>query len=117
MGKTEVVSELQSLHALVVADAGPLIHLDELNALDVLSDYAQVQVPDAVWQEVEHHRPTALCHPAVRWVRVGAVMHSQGNVYTRTSIGTFARYSKPEHAAYPLQFTQRRYSTTTRYME
>lgn len=56
--------------ALVVADAGPLIHLDELCALDVLSDYAQVRVPDAVWREVEHHRPQALREASVRWVRL-----------------------------------------------
>lgn len=47
-------------NALVVADAGPLIHLDELSALDVLSDYSAVLVPDAVWSEVAHHRPQAL---------------------------------------------------------
>jgi len=35
--------------SLVVADAGVLIHLDELGALDVLSDYATVFVPDAVF--------------------------------------------------------------------
>lgn len=45
---------------VVVADAGPLIHLDELSALDVLSDYTAIYVPDAVWREVAHHRPQAL---------------------------------------------------------
>ena len=45
---------------LVVADAGVLIHLDELNALDVLSNYDAIFVPDAVWVEVLHHRPTAI---------------------------------------------------------
>ena len=39
---------------LVVCDAGPLIHLDELEALDLLADFAEVLVPDAVWREVEH---------------------------------------------------------------
>lgn len=46
--------------SVVVADAGPLIHLDELDALDVLSDYAAVFVPNAVWLEVPCHRPEAL---------------------------------------------------------
>ena len=32
----------------VVADAGPLIHLDELSALDVLADYREIWVPDEV---------------------------------------------------------------------
>lgn len=59
----------------VVADAGPLIHLDELSALDVIGDYAEVWVPEAVWREVERHRPQALQHQGVRLVkrRVGRV--------------------------------------------
>ena len=52
MGKTEA--------GVVVADAGPLIHLDELSALDVLSDYTAIYVPDTVWSEVARHRPQAL---------------------------------------------------------
>jgi len=51
---------------VVVTDAGPLIHLDELDALDLLNDFAEVLVPDAVWREVEHHRPQALQHIGVR---------------------------------------------------
>lgn len=42
---------------IVVCDAGPLIHLDELDALDLLDDFPSVLVPDAVWIEVERHRP------------------------------------------------------------
>jgi len=45
---------------LVIADAGPLIHLDELGCLDLLMDFPRVLVPDAVWCEVGQHRPTAL---------------------------------------------------------
>jgi predicted nucleic acid-binding protein len=41
---------------IVVCDAGPLIHLDELDALDLLDDFQSVLVPDAVWIEVERHR-------------------------------------------------------------
>lgn len=55
--------------ALVVADAGPLIHLDELAALDVLRDYAVVLVPNAVWLEVQHHRPQALQQTNVKLIR------------------------------------------------
>lgn len=36
---------------LVVCDAGPLIHLDEVGALDLLEDFAEVLVPEAVWAE------------------------------------------------------------------
>jgi predicted nucleic acid-binding protein len=45
---------------VVVCDAGPLIHLDQLGCLDLLSDFALVQIPDAVWREVDRHRPEAL---------------------------------------------------------
>jgi hypothetical protein len=33
----------------VVCDAGPLIHLDELDSLDLLCDFASVLVPRSVW--------------------------------------------------------------------
>ncbi|MEI6605314.1 MAG: DNA-binding protein [Verrucomicrobiota bacterium] len=55
---------------LVVCDAGPLIHLDEVGCLDLLADFSAVLVPDAVWNEVQVHRPTALTHPHVAWMRV-----------------------------------------------
>jgi predicted nucleic acid-binding protein len=55
---------------LVVCDAGPLIHLDEVGCLDLLADFSEVLVPDVVWQEVWRHRPTALIHPAVSLRRV-----------------------------------------------
>jgi predicted nucleic acid-binding protein len=54
---------------MVVADAGPLIHLDELGCLGLLADFSVVRVPDAVWREVEHHRPTALRNAEVHWLR------------------------------------------------
>lgn len=44
----------------VVCDAGPLIHLDEIGLLDLLSDFQAVYVPVQVWTEVERHRPSAL---------------------------------------------------------
>jgi len=54
----------------VVCDAGPLIHLDELACLDLLSDFQTILVPEQVWQEVEHHCPDALEHPDVVMQRV-----------------------------------------------
>ncbi len=63
MGETEQVSA-------VVCDAGPLIHLDELAALDLLADFAEVLAPDAVWTEVALHRPEALQREGVRLRRV-----------------------------------------------
>ena len=59
---------------LVVCDAGPLIHLDELDALGLLADFAEVLVPDAVWREVKRHRPRALTHPGVTLQRITPMM-------------------------------------------
>ncbi len=55
---------------LVVCDAGPLIHLDEVDSLDLLTDFAEVLVPDAVWREVAQHRPGALNQSGVTLRRV-----------------------------------------------
>ena len=48
---------------IVIADAGPLIHLDELDCIDLLYDFKHVLVPDAVWREVLYHRPQSLHRP------------------------------------------------------
>ena len=53
---------------VIVADAGPLIHLDELNCLDVLGDYPEILVPSTVWQEVGRHRPQVLANKHVHLV-------------------------------------------------
>lgn len=53
----------------LVCDAGPLIHLDELGSLDLLSDFSSVLVPDPVWLEVEKHRPEALAQAAFPLIR------------------------------------------------
>jgi len=45
---------------LVVCDAGPIIHLDELNCLTLLENFSEILIPEAVWKEVEHHRPQAI---------------------------------------------------------
>ncbi|AUX25683.1 DNA-binding protein [Sorangium cellulosum] len=44
------------LEAVAVADAGPLIHLDELGALDLLALFERVLIPDIVQHEVVRHR-------------------------------------------------------------
>ena len=55
---------------LVVCDAGPLIHLDQLDCLDLLADFSRVVVPDVVWREVEVHRPAAVKQKATRLERL-----------------------------------------------
>jgi len=43
----------------VILDAGPIIHLDELGCLDLLLDFKELLVPEAVWSENEfiNHQP------------------------------------------------------------
>lgn len=42
--------------APVVCDAGPIIHLDELGCLDLLTDFSPLLVPEVVWNEVTRYR-------------------------------------------------------------
>ena len=44
----------------VICDAGPFIHLDELNCLDLLADFEEIVVPLVVEKEISEHRPSAL---------------------------------------------------------
>ena len=37
---------------IVVSDAGPIIYLDELDTLALLSDFQTIILPDAVWEEI-----------------------------------------------------------------
>ncbi len=39
----------------VVSDAGPLLHLAEIDGLSLVSLFEKLHIPDAVWQEVERH--------------------------------------------------------------
>lgn len=53
-----------------ICDAGPLIHLDELSTLDLLSDFGFIIVPQEVWIEVERNRPNTLISTQVSLTRV-----------------------------------------------
>lgn len=55
---------------VVVCDAGPLIHLDELGCVDLLDGFQEVLVPAAVRVEVLRHRPLALAVAGVPFVSV-----------------------------------------------
>jgi len=54
---------------LVICDAGPLIHLDELGCLGLRVDFNRIIIPDAVRTEVERHRPAVFSHPEVTLLR------------------------------------------------
>ena len=60
--------------AVALCDAGPIIHLDELGALDLLEGFARILIPAAVLGEIARHRP-----------RVGIMSITQGEAVPDTS--------------------------------
>lgn len=54
----------------VVCDAGPLIHLDELDCLNLLGDFGAIIVPAAVRAEVERVRPSVFQNSAVSFKKI-----------------------------------------------
>lgn len=54
---------------LTVLDAGPIIHLDELNCLDLLEGLGRKKMPAAVLDEVRKHRPE-LREGAIREIEI-----------------------------------------------
>jgi predicted nucleic acid-binding protein len=61
----------------VICDAGPLIHLNELESLSLLADFDNIWVPEQVWQEVERHRPGALWQSDLSLQKVPMVISTQ----------------------------------------
>jgi predicted nucleic acid-binding protein len=53
------MDRVESAVRIVVCDAGPLIHLDEVGSIELLSDFQQVLVSPTVSAEVKLHRPAA----------------------------------------------------------
>ena len=64
------MAAVETAARVVVLDAGPLIHLDELDSLVLLDDYKDLLVPTAVWLEVERHRPSLFRTPGLNVRRV-----------------------------------------------
>ena len=54
----------------VVCDASPIIHLEELNCLDLFADFQEILISDTVWKEIKRHRPLALKNPNLAFTRV-----------------------------------------------
>jgi predicted nucleic acid-binding protein len=56
----------------VVCDAGPVIHLDEIESLHLLNDFKTVLLPDSVYNEVLKYRPESLSMSKVNgfWFRI-----------------------------------------------
>src|SRR5947209_3802215 len=62
---------------IVVCDAGPLIHLDEMDCIDLLRLFANVLIPETVWIEVQRHRPAVLRRRRVRLHRIEVIPDPQ----------------------------------------
>ena len=73
MAKTE-----RGAATAVLGEVGPLIHLDELGALDLLADFGPVYVPEAVWAEMLARRPRALRPDGPRLQRVALSREPDG---------------------------------------
>ena len=59
---------IEAGNLLVVVDAGPIIHLDELDALDALRGFDKVLVTQTVWEEISRHRSPDLASFPIRRV-------------------------------------------------
>ena len=58
-----------------ICDAGPVIHLDELNCIHLLSDFQEIILSSTVWEEVKHHRPRALENKDIFFTRIRQKHH------------------------------------------
>jgi len=57
----------------VVLDAGPIIHLDEITCLHLLSDFKELLVPEAVWKEIGYHRPSVLNNSTLPFIKISVL--------------------------------------------
>ena len=69
----------------VVCDAGPIIHLDELGCLHLLSDFQEIFLSDTVWKEIGQYRPSALKRMELPFVR------SSGEIPSNEALLTMCR--------------------------
>ena len=65
----------------VVCDAGPIIHLDELNCLDLLADFQEIIVPSKVYEEAQRYRPAALQESNLSFTVRSADIHADERLY------------------------------------
>ena len=61
---------------IVVCDAGPIIHLDELGCLSLLNDFDEVLIQSEVWQEVAHHRHVVLRNSDLSFQQIDVIICS-----------------------------------------
>ncbi|TLD39971.1 MAG: hypothetical protein JETT_3766 [Candidatus Jettenia ecosi] len=57
----------------VILDAGPIIHLEEIDSLYLLTDFERLIIPDAVWREVEYHSPSVFKYRDINFEKANVV--------------------------------------------
>ncbi len=70
----------------VVCDAGPIIHLDELDCLNLLSDFREIFLAETVWKEVEKYRPSTLIRSGLSLIRCSQEYPANESLYTMCRI-------------------------------
>lgn len=53
---------------LVVSDTGPLLHLHQAGALDLLAHWGSIHVTPQVWRELHRHAPAFSAQGTPRWL-------------------------------------------------
>lgn len=82
------MEKTETSQPLIICDAGPLIHLDELGVLDLLADFQSIIVPEAVCSELERHRPSVFSHPEVTLLRMNPIQSVPSKLAALTRIFT-----------------------------
>jgi predicted nucleic acid-binding protein len=72
----------------VICDAGPIIHLDEINCLNLLNDFKEIILPFSVEREIAAHRPSALTASSLNVKRlaesldIGEKLHALSQIFS-----------------------------------
>jgi predicted nucleic acid-binding protein len=72
----------------VICDAGPIIHLDEINCLNLLNDFKEIILPFSVEREIAAHRPSALTASSLNLKRlaesldIGEKLHALSQIFS-----------------------------------
>jgi len=55
---------------LVVTDTGPLLHLHQIGAVELVSKLGEVHATPKVWEELQHHAPNFSAIAPSSWLKV-----------------------------------------------
>ena len=59
-----------NIRKVAVCDTGPIIHLDELVSLDLISGFHPLIIPKTVQKEIARHRPKIFQHDKITFKAV-----------------------------------------------